>query len=180
MCLKYRVTEKQGMILMGIKVTPNAISICYSLGQQTAWYFLLNNPIQPSEFSCIDAIIHSLKNAPDNYIVININPEPLSCGPLTYIQAAPYSKNLWRVEFHFEEPCCFSYTHRRKTIVHNHPWTNLGSKFHSADDVSAVFRQVLCSNSVPALYGWRNYTKSIYLERYKKRNKPHSRRNRHL
>lgn len=156
--------------------------VCKDPARQTAWNLKVNNPIDSEQFFIIDLIIHSLRNAPNNYLVIDINPEPLSCEPLTYIQAIRNGESLWEVELHFEVPCFFCYAYKGAVRVRKHPWTQFGAKFYNVKDVSAIFKQVLCHNSVPDLSKWRDYTKRIYLEQRKKgdRNRTYSNRHRHL
>lgn len=161
---------------MDTKVKRNIV--CKDPARQTAWNLKVNNPIDAEQFLIIDLIIHSLQNAPHNYLTININPAPLSCGPLTYIQAIRNGESLWEVELHFEVPCFFSYVYKGTARVRKHPWTQFGAQFHKVEDVSAVFKQILCHDSVPDLSKWRDYTRRIYLQQRKKRdkNKPHSSR----
>lgn len=163
---------------MGMKTKRNMA--CNNLARQTAWNLKVNNPIDEEQFLIIDQIIHSLRNVPNNYLVIDINQLSLPCGPLTYIQAIRNGESLWEVELHFDTPCRFSYVCNGTVRVRKHPWTQFGAQFHNAKDVSAIFNQILCHNSVPVLYNWRNYAKRIYLEKRKKRNKPHSSKYRHL
>ena len=161
---------------MGTKVKRNIV--CKDPARQTAWNLKVNNPIDAEQFLIIDLIIHSLQNAPNNYLIIDINPEPLPCGPLTYIQAIRNGESLWEVELHFEVPCVFSYAYKGTVRVRKHPWTQFGVQFHRVKDVSDVFEQILCHDSVPDLSKWRDYTKRIYLQQRKKRgkNNPHSSR----
>lgn len=159
---------------MDTKVKRNIV--CKDPARQTAWNLKVNNPIDAEQFLIIDLIIHSLQNTPNNYLIIDINPAPLSCGPLTYIQAIRNGGSLWEVELHFETPCYFSYAYKGTVRLRKHPWTQFGAQFHKAKDVSAIFKQILCYNSVPDLSKWRDYTKRIYLQQRKKsdKNKPHS------
>lgn len=161
---------------MNTKVKRNIV--CKDPARQTAWNLEVNNTIDAEQFLIIDLIIHSLQNAPNNYLTIKINPAPLSCGPLTYIQAIRNGESLWEVELHFEVPCFFSYVYKGTARVRKHPWTQFGAQFHKVEDVSAVFKQILCHDFVPDLSKWRDYTRRIYLQQRKQRdkNKHHSSR----
>lgn len=161
---------------MDTKVKRNIV--CKDPARQTAWNLKVNNPIDAEQFLIIDLIIRSLQNAPNNYLIIDINTEPLPCGPLTYIQAIRNGESLWEVELHFETPCFFYYAYKGNVRVRRHPWTQFGAQFHKVEDISAVFKQILCHNSVPDLSKWRDYTKRIYLQQRKKRvkNKHHASR----
>lgn len=150
-----------------VKVRRNIV--CRDPARQTAWHLKVNNPIDEEQFLIIDRIIHALRNAPNNYLTVEINPAPLSCGPMTYIQATRNGESLWEVELHFETPCFFRYAYKGNVRVRRHPWTQYGTQFHKVGGVSAVFEQILCHNSVPDLSKWSNYTPRIYLQQRKQR-----------
>ena len=40
---------------------------------------------------------------------------------------------------------------------------------HSVDEVNSLFQEILCENRVPDLTRWRNCTKEIYLERFRRK-----------
>ncbi len=141
---------------------------CKNPARQTAWNLKVNNPIDAEQFAIIDLIIRSLRNTPGNYLIIDINSAPLAAGPMTYIQVIRRGEALWQVELHCETPCCFSYVSQGAVRVRRHPWTQYGTQFHEAKEVSSVFEQILCHNSVPDLSKWRDYTKRIYMEKFKK------------
>ena len=153
---------------MGPKVKLRKSITCKDSARKTVWKLKVNNPIDLEQFVIIDLIIHSLRNIPDNYLIVDILPDSLPCGPITYIQTIRIAENAWDVEIHFESPCFFSYIDTGKAKIHKHPWTQYYLQCHSAEAVSAIFKQILCSNSVPNISKWRNITKRIYLEHFKR------------
>lgn len=154
---------------MGSKVKLRKNIACKDPARQTVWEIKVNNPIDLEQFVIIDLIIHSLQNILDNYLVIEVNPTPLPCGPITYIQTIRNAENAWDIEIHFESPCFFSYMFNGKAKIHRHPWTQYCIQCHSAEAVSAIFKQILCFNSVPDLSKWRDSTKELYLELLKRK-----------
>ena len=154
---------------MGSKVKLRKNITCKDPARQTVWKIKVNNPIDLEQFVIIDLIIHSLRNNPDNYLIVDIDPDPLPCGPMTYIQTIRIAENSWVVEIHFENPCFFSYIFKGKAKICRHSWTQYHIQCHSAEAVSAIFKQILCFNSVPDLSKWRDNTKELYLELLKRK-----------
>ena len=152
---------------MGSKVKLRKSITCKDPARKTVWTIKVNNPIDLEQFVIIDLIIHSLQNIPDNYLIIDVLPDLLPCGPITYIQTIRIAESAWDVEIHFERPCFFSYIFNGKAKIHRHPWTQYHIQCYSAEAVSAIFKQILCFNSVPDLSKWRDNTKELYLESLK-------------
>ena len=53
--------------------------------------------------------------------------------------------------------------------MRKHPWTQKKLYAHSVDEVNSLFQEILCENRVPDLTRWRNCTKEIYLERFRRK-----------
>lgn len=148
------------------RVTAKKVIYCKDPARKSSWEVTMNPPIDQEQFEIIDRIVRSLRNIPDNYLKVSL---AVPIQKMTYFQVCRDDGNVWRVELHFEQPDRFSYRRNEKIYMRKHPWTQKKLYAHSVDEVNSLFQEIFCENRVPDLTRWRNCTKEIYLERFRRK-----------
>lgn len=129
--------------------------------KKSAWTITVNFAMDKQQFAIIDAIIRSLRAIEDNYLIVELRNW---IGTLSYIQVRMVNRNKYLLEVHFEKPCFFFYHFQSRLGAHNHPWTQYKRYVKTPEEVTAIFRRVLCYRKLPNLRKWTDCTRAIYLE----------------
>lgn len=126
----------------------------------------MNLPIDQEQFEIVESIIRSLRNILDSYLIVELS-EPLQ--KMKFLQMCRDNEDLWRIELHFEQPVIFSYKRNSRTYIRKHPWTQRLLHINNVENAIQIFRGILCDGDIPDLESWKDCTKQIYMERFKRR-----------
>ena len=148
------------------RVKLKKLIVCEDQTRKTSWNVRMNLPIDQEQFEIVESIIRSLRNILDSYLIVELS-EPLQ--KMTFLQICRDNEDLWRIELHFEQPAIFSYKRNGRTYIRKHPWTQRLLHTNNVENAIQVFRGILCDRDIPDLESWKDCTKQIYMERFKRR-----------
>lgn len=125
------------------------------------WTIKTDTPISAKDFAAIKTAILSLKNAEDNFIIIDLLGCPRNA---LFIQVAIWEEGIWFVELNFDEGKIIRRYDKGKYKVKINPWTQYRFFTNNSRDVIRIFRRLLCRGKFPNLRDWVDCTESIVLD----------------